>query len=70
MKNLGRDSGFVRIRLDIPRDTYKHLMEICKYGEANEITSSPDVVAASCIDTIHRLMLECKMGGVDGKKKE
>lgn len=65
MKQLGRKSDFVRIRLDIPKDTYRNLMEMYKYAKANEITSSPDVVAASCIDAIHRLMLEFESGGID-----
>lgn len=58
MKQLGKKSDFVRIRLDIPKDTYRNLMDIYRYAKANEIISSPDVVAASCIDAIHRLMLE------------
>lgn len=65
MKQVGRNSDFVRIRLDIPKDTYRNLMELYKYAKANEITSSPDVVAAGCIDTIHRLMLEFESGGID-----
>ena len=60
MKQLGRNSDFVRIRLDIPKDTYRNLMAIYKYAKANGITSSPDVVAVSCIDIIYRLLLEKK----------
>ena len=33
-------------------------MAIYKYAKTNEITSSPDVAAASCIDIIYRLLLE------------
>ena len=58
MKQLDRNSDFVRIRLDIPKDTYRNLMAIYNYSKANEIISSPDVVAASCIDIIYRLLLE------------
>lgn len=58
MKQLDRNSDFVRIRLDIPKDTYRNLMAIYKYAKANGITSSPDVVAVSCIDIIYRLLLE------------
>ena len=65
MKQLDRNSDFVRIRLDIPKDTYRNLMEMYKYVKANEITSSPDVVAASCIDAIHRLMLGFESGGIN-----
>lgn len=60
MKQLGNDPNFVRIRLDIPKDTYRNLMAIHKYAKANGITSSPDVVATSCIDIIYRLLLEKK----------
>lgn len=60
MKQLDRNSDFVRIRLDIPNDTYRNLMAIYKYAEANGITSSPDVVAVSCIDIIYRLLLKKK----------
>ena len=65
MKQLDRNSDFVRIRLDIPKDIYRNLMEMYKYAKTNEITSSPDVVAASCIDTIHRLMLGFESGGIN-----
>lgn len=58
MKQLDRNSDFVRIRLDIPKDTYRNLMGIYKYVEANGITSSPDGVAVSCIDIIYRLLLK------------
>lgn len=58
MKQLGRNSDFVRIRLDIPKDTYRNLMEMYKYAKANEITSSPDVVAASCIDATYDLIFK------------
>lgn len=60
MKQLNRNSDFVRIRLDIPKDTYRNLMAIYKYTKANEIISSPDAVAVSCIDIIYRLLLEKK----------
>lgn len=68
MKQLGGKSDFVRIRLDIPKDTYRNLMAMYRYAKANEITSSPDVVAASCIDAIHRLMLGFKSGVIDEKR--
>lgn len=58
MKQLGRKSDFVRIRLDIPKDTYRNLMDIYRYAKANEITSSPDVVAASCIDATYDLIFK------------
>lgn len=58
MKQVGRKSDFVRIRLDIPKDTYRNLMEMYKYAKANEITSSPDVVAASCIDATYDLIFK------------
>ena len=60
MKQLDRNSDFVRIRLDIPKDTYRNLMAIYKYAEENGITSSPDVVAVSCIDIIYRLIIKKK----------
>ena len=65
MKQLDRNSDFVRIRLDIPKDTYRNLMAIYKYVKANGITSSPDVVAVSCIYAIHRLMLVFESGGIN-----
>ena len=65
MKQLGRNSDFVRIRLDVPKDTYRNFMEMYKYAKANGITSSPDAVAVSCIDAIHRLMLGFESGGIN-----
>lgn len=65
MKQVGRNSDFVRIRLDIPRLTYEHLMELLKLSKAQGGTENPDVVAASCIDAIHRLMLKFESGGID-----
>ena len=38
MKQLDINSDFVRIRLDIPKDTYRNLMAIYKYAKANGIT--------------------------------
>ena len=58
MKQLDRNSDFVRIRLDIPKDTYRNLMAIYKYAKANGITSSPDVVAVSCIDATYDLIFK------------
>lgn len=68
MEKLGRDSFFVRIRLDIPRQTYEHLMELYDQARAKGITESPDVVAASCIDSVHELIF--KKDGENESKKE
>lgn len=64
MMKLGIDSGFVRVRLDIPRQTYEHLMELYKLAKTRGVTENPDVVAASCIDSIHELVFkkECANG--------
>ena len=60
MRQLDRNSDFVRIRLDIPKGTYRNRRAIYKDAKANGITSSPDVVAVRCIDIIYRLLLEKK----------
>nr|DAE42457.1 MAG TPA: hypothetical protein [Caudoviricetes sp.] len=61
MKQVGRNSDFVRIRLDIPKDTYRNLMELYKLAKAQGVTENPDVIAASCIDSVHELIF--KKGG-------
>lgn len=58
MKQLGRDGYFVRVRLDIPRQTYEHLMELLKLSKAQGVTENPDVVVASCIDSVHELVFK------------
>lgn len=58
MMKLGIDSDFVRVRLDIPRQTYEHLMELYKLARAKGVTENPDVVAASCIDSVHELIFK------------
>ena len=58
MKQVGRNSDFVRIRLDIPRLTYEHLMELLKLSKAQGVTENPDVVAASCIDATYDLIFK------------
>lgn len=68
MKQVGKNSDFVRIRLDMPRDTYEHLIELYKIAKAKGVTENPDVVVASCIDSIHELVF--RKGMIDGKKKE
>lgn len=50
MMKLNRDSDMVRIRVDIPQKTYEHIMEMVKL---NDVTNSPDVVVAGCIDSIY-----------------
>lgn len=62
MKNLGRDSVFVRIRLDISKDTYQNLMELYELAKTQGVTENPDVVAASCIDSIHELVFKKEEG--------
>lgn len=57
MKQVGRNPDFVRIRLDIPKETYRNLMELLNLSKTQGITENPDVVAASCIDAIHELAL-------------
>lgn len=66
MMKLGIDSGFVRVRLDIPRQTYEHLMELYKLARAKGVTENPDVVAASCIDSVHELIF--KKEGENGRE--
>lgn len=68
MKQVGRNSDFVRIRLDIPKDTYRNLMELLKLSKARGVTENPDVVAASCIDSVYELVF--KEVGKNGSKKE
>ena len=58
MKQLDRNSDFVRIRLDIPRLTYEHFMELVKLSKSQLITDNPDVVAASCIDATYYLLFK------------
>lgn len=58
MKQLDRNSDFVRIRLDIPRLTYEHLMELLKLSKSQLVTENPDVVAASCIDDTYDLIFK------------
>lgn len=58
MKQVGRNSDFVRIRLDIPKDTYRNLMELLKLSKAQGVTENPDVVAASCIDSVYELVFK------------
>lgn len=38
MKQLDKNSDFVRIRLDIPRLTYEHLMELLKLSKSQLVT--------------------------------
>ena len=68
MKQVGRNSDFVRIRLDLNRLTYEHLIELLKLSKAQGITENPDVVVASCIDSVYELVL--KEVGKNGSKKE
>ena len=65
MKQLDRNSDFVRIRLDVLKDIYRNLMAIYRYAKPNGITSSPDAVAVGCIDAIHRLILGFESGGIN-----
>lgn len=58
MKQVGRNSDFVRIRLDIPKGTYRNLMELFKLSKAQGVTENPDVVAASCIDSVYELVFK------------
>lgn len=58
MKQVGRNPDFVRIRLDIPRLTYEHFMELLKLSKTQGITENPDVVAASCIDSVYELVFK------------
>lgn len=58
MKQVGRNSDFVRIRLNIPRDTYRNLMELLKLSKEQGVTENPDVVAASCIDSVYELVFK------------
>lgn len=66
MMKLGIDPGFVRVRLDIPRQTYEHLIELYKLAKAQGVTENPDVVAASCIDSVHELIF--KKEGENGRE--
>lgn len=68
MKQVGRNSDFVRVRLDIPRLAYEHLMELLKLSKAQGVTENPDVVVASCIDSVYELVF--KETGKNGSKKE
>lgn len=65
MKQVDRKSDFVMICLDIPKDTYRNLMAIYKYAKANGINASLDVVAASCIDAVHQVLLGSESGGIN-----
>lgn len=68
MTKLGRDSHFVRIRLDIPECTYRHLLELYELAKAQGVTENPDVVAASCIDSVHELVF--KKGEKNGEERQ
>lgn len=58
MTKLGRDQYFVRLRVDIPEGTYRHLLELFEMAKARGITENPDVVLASCIDSVHELVFK------------
>lgn len=66
MIKLGMNSDFVRIRLDIPRQTYEHFMELYELAKVRGFTENPDVIAASCIDSIHELVF--KKEGENGRE--
>lgn len=58
MTKLGRDQYFIRLRVDIPECTYRHLLDLFEMAKAQGVTENPDVVLASCIDSVHELVFK------------